>query len=94
MDENKTNLTIRYLLIKLMKALEGWRDRGKEQRKGKNLQEQASSTSELDTIREEEGKEKYREMENRSRKAEVLRLQWKNYTNRTKGCDSGTTLLK
>lgn len=45
-ERKKTHLTIRYGLINLMKTLEGWRDRGKEQRKGRNLQEQVSSTIE------------------------------------------------
>lgn len=45
-EKKNTHLTIRYGLINLMKTFEGWRDRGKEQRKGRNLQEQVSSTIE------------------------------------------------
>lgn len=50
-------LTIRYLLINVMKTPEGWRKDKREQRRGGNLQEQVSSTSEWDTVRKK-GKRK------------------------------------
>ena len=63
-----------------MRTLEGWRNKERRQRKGGNLQEQVSSTSEWDTVRAEKEITGNRERGKwrTGAQGEVFSPQWKN----------------